>query len=186
MINTVAGTALQATVRDAGSNPLAGVTVTFTAPASGATARFSGLATATATTNINGVATAPALTANGTEGSYTVTASVSGVAAPANFNLTNTTVPFPLPSLAGSVTSSTAAANLATEGTADWIHWGDAVLNRKAGGGSQISTYTPVGSGTVLGYPDDLRPSELDRRNTDCQQQQQFQRRLHLGDRQRV
>ena len=31
-------------------------------------------------------------------------------------------------------------------------------MNRKAGGGAQITTYTPVGSGTVFGYPDDLRP----------------------------
>ena len=41
-VNTVFGTALQATVRDAGNNPVSGVTVTFTAPGSGASASFGG------------------------------------------------------------------------------------------------------------------------------------------------
>ena len=91
------------------------------------------------------MATAPALTANGTIGSYTVTAAAPGVATPASFSLTNTAVP--ITSLSGSVTTSTAAASLTTEGPADWIHWGDASLNRRAGGGSQISTYTVVGGG---------------------------------------
>jgi hypothetical protein len=40
-------------------------------------------------TNSTGIATAPALTANTTAGNYTVTASVSGVATPASFSLTN-------------------------------------------------------------------------------------------------
>ena len=43
-------------------------------------------------TNTNGAATAPTLTANGTAGSYTVTASVAGVAAVASFSLTNNPV----------------------------------------------------------------------------------------------
>ena len=72
-VNTAFATALQATVKDASSNPVSGVTVTFTAPASGASAAFSGSATATATTNASGIASAPALTANGQTGSYTVT-----------------------------------------------------------------------------------------------------------------
>ena len=90
-INTAFATALQATVRDASSNPVSGVTVTFTAPGSGASANFSGSLTATATTNSSGAATAPTLTANGTTGNYTVAASVSGIPTPANFNLSNTT-----------------------------------------------------------------------------------------------
>ena len=47
-INTVFATPLQATVRDSGGNPVSGVTVTFTAPASGATGKFGGSATANA------------------------------------------------------------------------------------------------------------------------------------------
>jgi len=55
-----------------------GVTVTFTGPSSGARGTFAGgTTTATATTNSSGVATAPTFTANGTTGTYTVTATVS-------------------------------------------------------------------------------------------------------------
>ena len=89
-VNTSFGAALAATVKDASSNPVSGVTVTFTAPASGASGTFTGgLKMTTATTNSSGVATAPAFTANGTAGSYTVTATASGVGTPANFSLTN-------------------------------------------------------------------------------------------------
>jgi len=89
VVNTAFATALQATVRNALGNPVAGVTVTFTAPATGASATFATGTTATATTDSAGVATAPTLTANGSTGKYTVTATVSGVATPATFSLTN-------------------------------------------------------------------------------------------------
>ncbi len=88
VINTAFATLLQATVKDAGSNPVSGVVVTFTAPSSGASGTFAGGVT-TATTNASGVATAAVFTANATAGSYTVTAKVSGVANAANFSLTN-------------------------------------------------------------------------------------------------
>ena len=155
-INTAFGTALQATVRDAGSNPVSGVTVTFTAPGSGASARFSGLTTATAVTNASGIATAPTLTANGTTGTYAVTATAPGVATPASFNLTNTAVP--LGSLTGSVTNSTAAASLTTEGPTDWIRLGRRKPESQSGRRRQISTYTVVGAGSAAAYGNDLRP----------------------------
>jgi hypothetical protein len=67
--------------------------VTFTAPANGASGTFPGsVKTAPAATDASGIATAPAFTANGTVGSYNVTASVAGVGTPASFSLTNTTV----------------------------------------------------------------------------------------------
>ncbi|MGD0136085.1 MAG: discoidin domain-containing protein, partial [Bryobacteraceae bacterium] len=95
-VGTTFATALQATVTNASNNPVSGAAVTFAAPASGAGASFggsaAGSATATVMTNTNGVATAPTLTANGTAGSYAVTASVSGVAAVASFSLTNNPV----------------------------------------------------------------------------------------------
>ena len=91
-VGTTFATALQATVKNASNNPVSGATVTFTAPASGAGAAFAGSRTATVVTNTNGVATAPTLTANGTAGSYAVTASVAGVAAVASFSLTNNPV----------------------------------------------------------------------------------------------
>lgn len=87
-VNTAFATQLQATVKDSGNNPVSGVTVTFTAPANGASGTFVG-GMNTATTNTQGVATAAVFTANGTAGSYTVTASVPSVPTPANFSLTN-------------------------------------------------------------------------------------------------
>jgi len=91
-ISTAFTTQLQATVKDAGSNPVSGVVVTFTPPASGASGTFAG-GVNTATTNASGVATAPVFTANGTVGAYTVNATVAGVAAPAPFLLTNNAGP---------------------------------------------------------------------------------------------
>ncbi|HEY4838133.1 MAG TPA: Ig-like domain-containing protein [Candidatus Acidoferrales bacterium] len=83
-------TPLQATVKDSNSNPVAGVTVTFTAPSTGATAFFQGGAN-TAVTNASGVATSVNLFAGDTAGGpYNVAATVVGVATPANFALTNT------------------------------------------------------------------------------------------------
>jgi adhesin/invasin len=78
-------TPLQAQVRDISGNPVGGVTVTFSAPASDPTGTFSG--PATVTTDGNGVATAPTLTANNTPGTFAVTATAAGVAAPATFTL---------------------------------------------------------------------------------------------------
>jgi hypothetical protein len=81
---------LQVTVTDAFGNPVSGVTVTFTAPASGAGGTFAGgLTTVTATTDSSGEAS-ETFTANTVPGSYAVTASVSGIATPASFSLTNT------------------------------------------------------------------------------------------------
>ncbi len=65
---------LQVTVKD-GANPLSGVTVTFTAPSSGASAVLS---SSTAVTDINGVASVTA-TANAITGQYQVFASALGV-----------------------------------------------------------------------------------------------------------
>ena len=75
-------------VTDAGGNPVSGATVTFTAPVSVANAILSA---ATATTGSDGTASVTA-TANGSAGAtaYTISATVSGVTAPATFSLTNT------------------------------------------------------------------------------------------------
>jgi hypothetical protein len=66
-------TALQATVTDASGHPVPGAAVTFTV-ASGS-ASFPAGSTATATTNAQGIATAPTLTAGATSGAVEVTAS---------------------------------------------------------------------------------------------------------------
>lgn len=86
------GAALVVTITTNGA-PDAGVVVTFTAPSTGPSATFSNTSstTATATTDVNGVATSPSLTANNQAGTYAVTAMANGASAPATFSLTNTT-----------------------------------------------------------------------------------------------
>ncbi len=79
---------LVATVTANGS-PVSGATVTFEVPPAGASGVFAG-GVNTATTNASGVATSAPFTANGSVGTYTVTATVASGAEPANFVLTNT------------------------------------------------------------------------------------------------
>ena len=141
-VNTAFGTALQSTVRDANSNLVSGVTVTFTAPATGASAAFGGSSSATATTNAGGIATAPALTANGQTGSYTATASVAGVATAASFSLTN---------LAGTPASVTATAGTPQSATVNAAFGTALQAVVKDGGNNLLSgvsvTFTAPGSG---------------------------------------
>jgi hypothetical protein len=93
-INQAFATNLQVVVKDAANAVIPNASVTFTAPSTGAGGTFgspcSG-ATCVVTTNASGIATAPAFTANGATGSYTVTAKVGNVG-PANFSLTNVVV----------------------------------------------------------------------------------------------
>ncbi|HEX8097689.1 MAG TPA: choice-of-anchor Q domain-containing protein, partial [Pyrinomonadaceae bacterium] len=88
-INSNFASPLKATLTESGL-PVSGVSVTFTAPASGASGRFSGSSTATVSTDSSGVATAPTFKANGTAGGYNVTASVQGLTTTPAFSLTNT------------------------------------------------------------------------------------------------
>jgi len=74
-------------VTDADGNAIAGATVTFSAPATGASATLA--PTTGVTTDANGNASVAA-TANAMAGSYTVTAAVQGSALTATFALTNT------------------------------------------------------------------------------------------------
>jgi hypothetical protein len=90
VMSQVFATPLTATVTDSSGKGISGVAVTFTAPASGASAVLSAT---TAITGSDGTASVTAI-ANQTAGSYSVTANVTGVAAPATFSLTNT-VPTP-------------------------------------------------------------------------------------------
>jgi hypothetical protein len=112
-------------VKDQNGNPFPGATVTFAAPTSGAGGTFpGGLTTVTAMTNASGVATAPTFTANGTVGSYTVTASVAGVATSASFSLTNSTstpaevasIQFASPTFTANVTDGTMSIGLTRAG----------------------------------------------------------------------
>ncbi|MFL6209512.1 MAG: beta strand repeat-containing protein, partial [Pyrinomonadaceae bacterium] len=94
-VSTTFATQLQATVKDASNNGVGGVSVTFTAPASGASGTFPGsMTSATVITDAGGIATAPVFTANSMPGNYTVTAQTSpAVAMPASFDLTNAALP---------------------------------------------------------------------------------------------
>jgi hypothetical protein len=78
--------ALSALITDNSGNPVPGVAVNFTAPASGASATLS---PASATSNANGIASVSA-TANSANGSYNVVATVPGFSTTAQFSLTNT------------------------------------------------------------------------------------------------
>ncbi len=95
LVNTAFPLPLNAHAADANSNALAGVVVTYAAPASGPSANLSAT---TATSNTNGNAWVAA-TANGTFGGpYNVTATVSGLT-PINFALTNNPLQVFLPSI---------------------------------------------------------------------------------------
>jgi hypothetical protein len=85
------GTRLQAAVLDGLGTPVDNVTVTFSAPASGASGMFpdSDTLTTTAGTGESGLVSAATFTANALEGSYAVTATVSGVVTPASFLMSN-------------------------------------------------------------------------------------------------
>ncbi len=129
-ISTAFGTALQATVKDSGGNPVSGVSVTFTAPSTGASGTFAGgSATCTTTTNSSGVATATTFTANGTAGSYTVSAAAAGVATAANFSLTNTTAPVASLSLTSLTFDSQAEGTRSAAQTVTLTNIGSATLN---------------------------------------------------------
>ena len=84
-------------------------------------------------------------------------ATAAGVTNTAIFSLTNMAVAAGGGDLSGSGDSGTSTLNLTSEGTTDWVHWGDAVLNRKSGVTPQISNYTLVGSGPVQSYSNDPR-----------------------------
>jgi len=88
-VNTPFANPLAVTVRDAGNNPVAGVSVTFTAPASGPSGVFSnGTTTIVVATDAAGVASVP-FTAGGVAGGpYAVTATAAGLTS-VNFSLTN-------------------------------------------------------------------------------------------------
>jgi hypothetical protein len=106
---------LTVTVTNASGNPVADISVIFAAPASGPGGSFNGSLTATVATDANGVAVAPAFTANTLAGNYTVTATASGGNSPAVvFNLTNTAAtPAAIVATSGSNQSASFGSNFA-------------------------------------------------------------------------
>jgi hypothetical protein len=83
-------TPLGVNVLNANGHPVQGVSVTFTAPAGGASGAFAGgQDSVTELTDTNGIAVAPAFSANSTAGSNVVTAEATGLATTAEFHLSN-------------------------------------------------------------------------------------------------
>ncbi len=139
-ITTTFGTLLSAKVSTSGGAGIAGLVVTFTAPGSGPSGAFGGSLTKTATTDVNGIATATAFTANATGGVYTVTASVAGVGTSASFTLTNNN-PFAIVAQVGDGQQTTISTNYPTKLTA---RVKDSLGNGIAG---LVVTFTAPGSG---------------------------------------
>ena len=118
---------LEVLVSDVYGHPVAGITVLFDAPASGATAALSATS---AQTGLNGIASVTA-TANSTAGAYSVGAHINGVVAGADFTLTN--VPGPSASIA-SVSGTPQSAVLGQPFAAALVvHVADAAGNPRAG-----------------------------------------------------
>jgi hypothetical protein len=91
-VNTRYRQRLRARALGAGSRPLDGISVTFTITkaANGAAATFpDGNSQATATTNTAGWASSPVLAANSTAGSFTASATSTGIAKPIGYRLRN-------------------------------------------------------------------------------------------------
>ncbi|MGA3042973.1 MAG: putative Ig domain-containing protein [Bryobacteraceae bacterium] len=143
-VGTAFANPLTVTLTDPCGNPLAGVAVTFTAPASGASAVLSAGSAFTAS---NGTASVTA-SANGTPGSYTVAATAYGLSA--NFSLTNVgppriTTPSPLP--AGHVDSLYSLTLTAAGGVPPYSNW--LVSSGTLPAGLSLSP----SSGTINGTP---------------------------------
>jgi hypothetical protein len=102
-INAAFAAPIKALVVDSAGNPLAGTTVVFSVPASGASATLSA---ATATTNAAGIASVT-VTANATAGAYQITAGIMGTAASTTFSLSNYGTPASVTVVSGSGQSTT-------------------------------------------------------------------------------
>jgi len=141
-INSAFAVPLVAEVFDGHGNPVSGVVVTFTVPATGASATFAG-GVNTASTNSSGVATSAVVSANGTIGGpYTVTATVSGVSAPANFSLTNSA------RIAAAITATSGTPQSAAANTAFALPLVAQVLDSSGNPVSGVMvTFTPPASG---------------------------------------
>jgi hypothetical protein len=140
-VSTAFAAPLVATVEDSGSNPVSGVVVTFTAPASGASGTFAGGAN-TATTNSSGVATSAVFTANATVGGpYIVTAKAAGVAATVTYNLTNTA---PAPEAIAATSGTPQSAAISTAFAAPLVA---TVTKAGAGVSGAVVTFTAPATG---------------------------------------
>ncbi len=147
-VNSAFTTALSLTVKDSASNPVPGVPVTFTSPASGASGVFSdGTTLIVVNTNGSGVASAP-FTANGTAGGpYSVTASATGYGA-ASYWMTNS---------AATINYNTTGSTLSCNGVAGCVQntstsvtIGGLTMTYNSGSGSGVITPSLVNLGNLV------------------------------------
>ncbi|MBI5825535.1 MAG: right-handed parallel beta-helix repeat-containing protein [Chloroflexi bacterium] len=131
-------------VVDSLGSPVSGVSITFTAPALGASSTFtsSGTNIETATTNDSGIAISSTFTANNQLGSYVITAEASGLAGVVSFALTNVTWFVSLSGTDANTCASAAAPCLTINGAIGKAAAGDTVK-------VAIGTYTAA-SGTEV------------------------------------
>ncbi len=138
LVGTVFATPLSVTIEDSHGNPVlvSGTTVTFTAPAGGASGIFANGTDATVvTTDGNGVASATVFTAETAAGTYTVTAGSAGSTS-ASFSETN------VAGVPGAPTGLTATLG----NTTVVLAWNGPSSN----GGSSITSYN-IYEGTISG-----------------------------------
>src|SRR5579862_584907 len=141
-ISTAFPNALSVTVKDAGSNPLQGIGVTFTAPATGASGTFSnGLTAILVSTDASGTASAP-FTANSAAGAnYIVTATTAALSA--SFTLTNTVpmVQVTFQTTPAGLNYTVDSASYSTPQTLNWVvgssHNVSSVATQAGGAGTQ-------------------------------------------------
>ena len=137
-----------ATLQQASASPT--VTASAAVSATATDTATAGTATDTATAGVTATAaTGVTATATTTATVTTATATATGVSATVTTTATATTgVTATVQGSLGAAPSS--SVNLTSEGTADWIEWGDAAAansNRKANVSPQISAFTSIGSG---------------------------------------
>ncbi len=90
LISSVFTQPLKAQVKTQAGDPVGSVLVTFTLPSTGPSATFAGVQNSFSDlTDASGFVTTTTFTANNLAGSYTISATVGGVASPAVFSLTN-------------------------------------------------------------------------------------------------
>ena len=140
--------ALQVNVTDAGGSPIQGASVTFsvTQGASGASGTFNLIPPITVSTDQNGNAVAPALTAGSTAGQFTVTASVNSSSVTFTLNIL-TSITFTLGSGSTLVGNAAGTGTVLLIGTGSWTagsnaSWLQLAAGSTSGVGSAVIHFT--------------------------------------------
>ncbi|MEZ4413395.1 MAG: hypothetical protein R2910_10455 [Gemmatimonadales bacterium] len=159
-VGTAVGAPPSVVVRDAGSNPVANVPVSFAVTAGGGS-----VVGAAATTNASGIATLTSWTLGTVAGTNTVTATV-GALAPVPFNATGTAAA--ASKLAVIQQPSTSAASGAAFAQQPTVQVQDAAGNPVAESGTVVTASIASGGGTLGGTPPPRRAQAGSRHSRTC------------------